>query len=250
MATAAAQTATSLLVTRKLPGSRFDHVFFPGIAWLMLVTVFVGFGPTYYLAGMARAPLPSTIIHVHAVVFSCWVLLLIAQTSLVASGQVSLHRRLGIAGFLLACLMVVVGVLAATDMLRRGGPVGRDAQAFYAIPLSNILAFGTLIPFAFRARFNPSAHKRLIVVASTALMTAAIARWHFAIVHRHTAVAMRFSYLFVLLLVVYDLWSTHKVHRATLAGGAFLIIVQQLAFPVGHTAAWHAFAGWVQSGIR
>jgi len=132
----------------------------------------------------------------------------------------------------------------------RGGPVGRDPRAFYAVPLSNMLVFGTLIPFAFRARRNPQVHKRLIVLATTGLMTAAIARWPFAIVHRNAPVAMRFSYVFVLMLVLYDLWSTHKINRATLWAGAFLITVQELAFPIGQTAAWHAFAGWILSVVR
>ena len=47
--------------------------------------------------------------------FSCWILLLIVQTSLVAAGRVDVHRRLGLLGLRLACLMVVLGLLAATD---------------------------------------------------------------------------------------------------------------------------------------
>jgi hypothetical protein len=79
------------------------------MAVLILATVFAGFAPSYYFAGIFRAPLPSRIIHVHGAVFSCWILLLITQTSLVSAGRVDVHRRLGIAGFVLACLMVVVG---------------------------------------------------------------------------------------------------------------------------------------------
>jgi hypothetical protein len=61
---------------------------------------------------------------------------------------------------------------------------------------------------------------------------------------------MLFSDIFVLLLVFYDLWSMHRVHRATLGAGAFLILVQQLSIPMGATSGWHAFAGWVQSIAR
>ena len=164
-------------VTRSLSGTRFDHLFFPGIAWLMLVAVFVGFAPSYYLAGVLRAPLPSLAIHVHAVVFSCWVLLLIAQTSLTAAGRVDIHGRLGIAGFILASSLLIVGVWAATDQLARVSRV-RDPLGFYIFPLANITAFAVLIVFACCARFDSAAHKRLIVVASTALMSAPIARWH------------------------------------------------------------------------
>ena len=231
----------------KLPGRRFDHVFFSSMAALMLVTVFVGFAKTYYLAGVFHAPLPSLIIHIHGAAFSCWILLLITQTTLVSAGRVDIHRRLGIAGFVLASSMVVLGVLAATDSLvREAGPPGRDVKFFYVIPISAVLTFGTLIVFAFRNRFNPPAHKRLILIATTALMVAAIARWPFAIVNRQVPVATWFSYLFLLMLMVYDLWSTHKIHRATLWGSAFLVLVSQARIPIGQTAAWHSFAGWVQ----
>jgi hypothetical protein len=51
------------------------------------------------------------------------------------------------------------------------------------------------------------------------------------------------------MLVLYDLWSMHKLHRATVLAGAFLVAVQQLAIPIGRSAPWHAFAGWVQSAV-
>ena len=73
MATAAAQPSPCPPVATGLPGRRFDHFFFSGMALLMLVTVFVGFAPSYYLAGLFRAPLPSPIIHLHGALFSCWI---------------------------------------------------------------------------------------------------------------------------------------------------------------------------------
>ncbi len=231
-----------------LPGRRYDHYFFLGMALLMLATVFQGFARSYYLAGVFHAPLPSLIIHVHGAAFSCWILLLVAQTSLVSLGRVDIHRRLGIAGFVLASLMVILGLMAATDLLvREGGPPGTDAKFFYIVPLSGMMIFAPLVFFAFRARTNPPAHKRLILVATMALVVAAIAR--FPIVQSLSA-AFRFSYIFLILLVAYDLWSTRKIHRATLFAGAYLIFVEQISQPVGHTAAWHAFAGWVQSFAR
>jgi len=194
------------------------------------------------------APLPNLIIHLHGAAFSCWMLLLVTQTSLVSAGRVDIHRRLGVAGFFLACLMVPLGVLAATDSLvRRVGPPGRDVQEFYIVPLTAMLIFATLIIFAFRERSNSSAHKRLIFVATTALMIAAIARWPVALVHRNVPRAGLLSYIFLLMLAAYDLWSMRKVHRATIWASAFLIFVETIRIPIGETAMWHAFAGWVQS---
>ena len=248
MATAVVHPSKSAKVVTGVPGRCFDHGFFSGMALVLLATVFVGFARSYYLAGVFHAPLPSFIIHLHGAAFSCWILLLVTQTSLVSAGRVDIHRRLGIAGFLLACLMVVVGVMAATDsLLRHGGPPGRDVQAFYIVPLTDMVIFATLVFFAFRARFNPATHKRLILVATIGLTIAAIARWPLAWVSRNPGRAGLFSYIFLLMMVAYDLWSTRKVHRATLWAGAFVIFVQQIRLPLGHTAAWHAFASWVQS---
>ena len=255
MATTLGQQQIAIPVTRSLPGRRFDHLFFPGIAWLMLITVFVGFAPSYYLAGGLRAPLPSLAIHVHAMVFSCWILLLIAQTSLTAAGRVDIHRRLGVAGFILACSMLIVGIWAATDQLARGSHV-RDPLGFYIFPLANVVVFAALILFAYRARFDSAAHKRLIIVASTALMTAPIGRWHLHGFLRTRAfgvgaiMAERLSYIYILLLIAYDLWATRRVHRAIVWAGTFLITVQQLALLFGKTSVWHAFAGWVQTIAR
>lgn len=231
-------------------GRRFDHIFFSSMALLILATVFLGFARTYYLAGVFRAPLPSLIIHLHGAAFTCWILLLVTQTSLVSAGRVDIHRRLGVAGFLLACLMVILGVLAATNALNRNAaPPPVDAKFFYIIPLTDMLVFAILICFAFRARSNPSAHKRLIFIGTVALMIAAIARWPIWS-HRDPITATLVSYVFLLILVIYDLWSTRKLHRATIWAGAFLIFIQQIRIPIGHTAAWHSFATWVQSISR
>ncbi len=113
-----------------LPGRRYDHLFFSAMALLMLGTVFVGFAHTYYLAGVFHAPLPSLIIHLHGAAFSCWILLLVTQTSLVSAGRVDIHRRLGVASFLLACLMIILGVLAATDSLARRAVIRNFSTSF------------------------------------------------------------------------------------------------------------------------
>ncbi|MGA8312645.1 MAG: hypothetical protein WB755_21630 [Terriglobales bacterium] len=248
MATAAAQPGKRTNLVTSPPGRRFDNLFFSAMALLILGSVFLGFAHTYYLAGVFRAPLPSFIVHVHGAAFSCWILLLVTQTALVSAGRVDMHRRLGILGFLLACSMVILGVLAATNSLARGfAPPGLDPLTFYVIPITDMAIFATLIFFAFRNRSDPSGHKRFILIATIALLIAAIARWPFTAFLGKPIAATLFSYVFLLLLVAYDLWSIRKVHRATLWAGVFLVVVQQIRVPIGQTATWHAFAGWARS---
>src|SRR5258706_163779 len=203
----------------------------------MLVSVFIGFARSYFLAGVFRAPLPSPIIHIHGAAFTAWILLLVAQPSLVAAGRTDIHRRLGLAGCCLGCLMVILGVMASTESLVRHAaqldPFGRDPKAFYLVPMSEMVVFATLLYFAFRNRKDSPAHKRYIYIATTALMVAAIARWPLAFSSRKILVASLLSDIFLLLLVAYDLWSTRKIHRATLWAGASLVFIQQIRLPLG-----------------
>ena len=206
--------------------SRLEQYFFPSMALLMLATVLWGFARSYFLAGMFRAPRPNVLIHLHSAAFTTWILLLITQTSLVAANRVGVHRKLGLVGFGLACLMVILGILASTDLLRRElgqalDDSGLDPKTLYIIPLTDIVIFATLFFPSFRSRFNPSARKRLILVAPTALMVAGVTRW-----------------------------PMKRVHRATIWASAFLILVQRVRVPLGRTGAWRAFAAWAQNLAR
>ena len=97
---------------------------------------------------------------------------------------------------------------------------------------------------------DPPVHKRFIYITTIALLTPAIARLPFAFVYRKSPVVALVAESFLLVLVAYDLWSTRRIHRATLWTDSFLILVLQTRFPLGKTAAWHAFAAWVQHMVH
>jgi hypothetical protein len=173
-------TMVTATTTIRHSNFRFEHFFFSGMALFILACVFVGFAHTYYLAGVFNAPLPNLLVRFHGAVFTTWILLLVTQTSLVAAHRVDIHRRLGLFGFGLACVMVVLGLLAATDSIIRhatNSEMAAKMRTFYATPLAAMLMFSTLIYFAFRNRFNPAAHKRLILIANLAIVDAALDRW-------------------------------------------------------------------------
>ena len=78
-------------------------------------------------------------------------------------------------------------------------------------------------------------------------MRAAMFRWPFAFIFHNQIRALLLSYLFVLLLIAYDLWSTHKVQRATAWATSFLVSVHLIRIPIGRTDTWHTVAKWIQS---
>ena len=84
------------------------------------LTVFAGFSRTYFLKLHYGTPALSVLLHVHGVVFSAWVLLFAAQTTLVAARRTDLHRRLGVAGAVLAGALLVMGTTTAILRVRGG----------------------------------------------------------------------------------------------------------------------------------
>ena len=253
----ATSTITSKIASNDLSlRARRDDVFFSAMALIILGTVVLGFARSYYLAGVFQARLPSRLVHVHAALFSSWILLFIAQTSLVAAGRVDLHRRLGVLGAGLAAARVVLGFLVATDSLARGfAPPGSglDPKSFYAIPILETAVFCVLIVWALRSRGDGPAHKRLIVIATISIMGPAVNRWAFLPPGHRGLVTAVIMDAFILLVAGFDLWSGGRIHHATVQGGLFMIIAHQLMFPIGLTPVWYRFATFaanVWAGLR
>lgn len=225
---------------------RAEHLFFSGLALLMLATVYIGFARTYFNAGLFAAPLPHPIIHVHGAAFTLWILLLVTQTSLVNAGRTDLHRKLGVAGFVLACLMVVLGVLAAINGLERDAhPPGIDGLTFFMIPMSAMVVFGVLVYFAWRMRRDPASHKRLLIFATTEILLAATARWPVYHTAPNLLPALLTTYVFIVALMLFDLWSLHRIHKVTGVVSVAMIVFHQVRMPIAFSGPWHAFAGWV-----
>ena len=237
-------------VRANLPGRRYDRQFFMTMAILLTAVVTIGFAPSYYLAGVFRAPLPSTIVHIHGAVFSCWMLLLLVQTGLVSAKRVQLHRKLGMAGFILACLMVVMAVLTASDAMARAksAPNSEATLGFLVVTFVEASVFAVLAASAYALRRNPAAHKRLILIATAGIAGPAFFRWHVSFLYHDPYAAHYATSMFLAILAAYDLWSTHKIQRATLWGSVFQVFMEQCVTRVtGPSVAWHGFAHWVQS---
>lgn len=229
-----------------------DRLFYRAIAIALALTVLGGFGPTYYFRLVGTAPLatlsggPVTLlVHTHAVLFTAWVLLFIAQTVLIAQRRVALHRKLGTAGAGLACLMVVAGTLTAINQAARGvAPAGFDPYQFLMIPLSDMLLFGGFVAAALRQRANREAHKRLMLLAYVCIVTAAIGRLP-GVLPLGPPVFFGLSLLFVLAGVIYDKGSRGRVHPAYVWGGTILVISVPLRLVIAGTETWTRFAHWV-----
>ncbi len=61
---------------------RRERVFYTGMAAAFVLTVFAGFARTYYLRPYFGTPALTPLLHLHGVVFTSWLVLLLAQTVL------------------------------------------------------------------------------------------------------------------------------------------------------------------------
>lgn len=174
-------------------------------------------------------------------------LLLVVQAFLVSAKKIKWHMALGIAGFCLAVMMVGVGfVVSANQLHRYAHDPHFDVLSFETIPFLEQVSFAILAAAAFALRRKAAAHKRLILLATIVMMAAAFSRFPVQ-VGGHEKFAVYAIYLLLGLMVLYDLWSLHRVHGATICGALLILVYLNFAVPIGHTAAWHRFALWMQS---
>ncbi len=217
-----------------------DRVFFTGMALLAAMAVFVGFAPSYFLR-LATMPPLTPLYELHGAFFTAWIGLFIVQTSLVAGHRTDIHRRLGVAGAALAAGMFVLGVAVSVETLRRGGGAG-DPRMFFAIPLGDIIAFGVLVTVAIVLRRHLQAHKRLILLATISLLTAAVGRF-LTQIHVGGPIGLFLGTdIFIAMVIAYDLMSRGRVHPATLWGAGMVGVFKPLLFSLSGTSAWLAFA--------
>jgi hypothetical protein len=238
-------------------GVRVDgRWFYVGMASVCVLIAFLGFAATYWLPLAAGTLEVAPVVHLHGAVFSIWTLFLVLQTSLVANGRTGLHRRTGKVGVAIAALMLILGVMVAANSLASARAAGfaDQAHAFLVVPLSSILFFATLISLAIANIRRPDVHKRLMLIATIAILQAPIARWILVALAPAdalgpppvaiTLIAAVITDLLLVAAMLFDWKRRGHVHRTYVYGFAALVAVQVLRLPVSESSAWLTFAVW------
>jgi hypothetical protein len=229
-------------------GRRPDRLFYVVLAVVASLLVFAGFARTYYLKAYFEARPLLPLVHLHGFVFTCWFVLFLVQVTLVAAKRTDLHRRLGVAGGLLALLMLLVGVTTAIGAAKRGfgPPGGPPPLVFLTIPFGDILVFSILVGAGFYFRRQSETHKRLMLLATIGILTPAIARLPFAFILAAGPLAFfGLTDLFLAACVLYDTVARRRLHPAYLWGGLLIVVSQPLRLALGGTGVWLTFARWL-----
>jgi hypothetical protein len=225
---------------------RRERWFYIGMSIAVVITVFAGFAPTYYLRPYFTAAPLMPLLHLHGLVFTSWLVLFAIQTFLVAAHRTDIHRRLGVAGGVIAALMVLIGGSTAVIRASQGASVpGVPALSFLVVPLGDMFVFSILVGAGFYYRRRPDTHKRLMMLATISILAAAIARLPFAFMQAGPPAFFGITDAFVAVCLLYDLITLRRIHRATALAALLIVASQPLRLLLGGTNAWLSFAAWL-----
>ena len=222
------------------PYHRWDRNFFLFLVLGIWLGIVMGFGGEILDRIRTNAPAYPWIVHVHAMAFVSWLVLLTTQVLLIRTRRPQLHARLGVAMMGLALFMVIIGPATAIVSQRAQFGTKDSDPAFLAIQLGDIVAFAVLVTAAYLTRHMSSAHKRLMLLSTLFIADAGFARWI------SPGFAMSLGYagwpppalgafllttylpndLLILSLGAYDLVTRKHLHPAYLWGIAWVAAVQ------------------------
>jgi len=232
-------------------------------AWFIVI-VLTGFIPDSIMKiGLVqsgtRPPFPL-VMHMHAVLMGSFLLLLLTQTVLMATGRRQYHMRVGLAAFALVPLLVVVGFILAPTMyyqvwneLQSAAPAAREELQAELYRKENILLLqlriGILFPLflviGLLARGkNAGLHKRMMILAPAMALPAGIDRipWLPSTMPVNPLSAELWVLAAVAPMFLWDVYRNRSVHRAYWIWLGVNVPVAFLVNSIWDTPAWHSAA--------
>jgi hypothetical protein len=225
--------------------------FFVAMGLLFLAIAVTGFSTTWFLPLARGAFGPAhPIIHLHGVLAFGWLLLFVVQAFLVRQRQVHVHRRLGVAGAVLACGVVASGVLVGLHATRRDLALA-PGDPFVLGQFVNILIemalFGGLVAVAVAMRRHGQVHKRLLLLATISALAPAWLRFRhlFPQVPHPFLVFSLVADSLLLVAMLRDRIVLGRVHPTYWWAGGAMVIVHAVELSAMTSPAWLGSARWL-----
>jgi hypothetical protein len=242
-------SATPVIGSETLKAGAMRY-FFVAMAVLMILIVFAGFAPSFFLRSAFHPDHElSILLHIHGLVFSAWIILFLVQTTLIAKGSRTVHQRLGWFTVGVAVVMLLLVGAATVEQMRRGLPL-EEAATDITLNLAGAIMFGVPVTCAIYYRKRPDWHKRFMLCATLALLGAPILRLVFLTTKFDFSGAVILSIMLLDLLFlpcfIYDLLTRGKIHRAYAYVLALFIVCQIAMMNLPSWGPWLHFSRDVQ----
>lgn len=237
--------------------------FFVAYAAICVAIAVGGFLPSFWLPMATIGFAGSWLVVFHGLLFTGWTLLFLSQTLQIERGRLINHAAWGMAGISLASILLVFGIATAIGSLeaRLTAGFGDKARAFTIVPMSAITMFFGFFVAAIANVRRSDWHKRLMMIATAASLTAAFARLFAVIVDGRAfgataamsppgipEIALRPATGVLALMVgaaLVDRRRRGAMHPAWYWGIGIYAAVSVLRIPLSRTQAWYGFADWL-----
>jgi hypothetical protein len=226
-------------------GTRFYTI----MAFVMALVIVAGFSLNLAM-GRSSFALPAAF-HVHGMIFMGWLGLYLAQAVTIASGNRALHRQLGKLAYVFIPAMVAAGAMIIVVSIRgTGGPFFFAQNEFFISNLAGLLVFGGLALWALRVRRYTGWHRRLMLVAMSALTGPGLGRLlpMPLLIPYAWPIAVAASFVFGAVAILVDWRTNGRVHPAYWWGmginvGGFLASMALAYSPIGYAITEAVIAG-------
>lgn len=215
-----------------------------GFVSLLLIAL-VAFWPSY----LAQMGSQSGYTHLHAVMATVWILLLIAQPLAIRAGRRDLHRLMGRASFLVAPLVVIsVVLLAHRNMQLYDGERLLIQTYILYLQLSLALLFAICCGLAIWHRSNTPVHMRLMICTALTFIDPVVIRLMFQVAPVPTWNYQWFTFgltnAVFLLLIWLDRGSPRGRRVFPIMLGVFVLFQVPALFGLTFSSPWQAFSQW------
>jgi len=223
--------------------------FYPQFALVLALFVFIGFSRSYYFRFLTDLPPMVTLVHLHGLVFTGWLVLFAVQTRLIAAHRVDLHMKLGVAGLVLAVCIVALGVATVfhTAAVPRVRASGLTPPQFAVVPLVGITMFALFVALGAAFRRRAGVHKRLMVLAMIAVVGPAVGRLLLLFDVAALAPLMQplVAAVFITWCLLHDWRKYHRVHPVFAVGGLAIVASWPLRTLIARSEWWQPIGEWI-----
>src|SRR5439155_15037022 len=128
--------------------------------------------------------------------------------------------------------------------IRHSGPPIVPPLSWLAVPLFDIALFTGMVSASLYNRAKPQTHKRLMLLTTTGLVSAAVGRLPLSLLAFPMMILIAQG-LLLTPLIIWDFKTRGRIHPATLGGGTAIFGTWLLRVAVWKTGPWLAFAAWM-----
>lgn len=226
------------------PVATRDQTFWQKMA--LGIALFIVFGFAQFAArGMVDVPAVPAYVHFHGVLMLAWLALTVAQAWLAGRADLTMHRRLGWTGLILAALVIATGSYTGIQAIatHRQPPFFTPAY-FLALTQVQLVFFAGLLVAAVAYRRQTEWHRRLMLGATVLLMEPALGRLlpMPLIMPWGQWLATAFQLVPLALVAQHDRKALGAVHPATIVAALVLVVGHLILELLAITPAWVALA--------